>query len=103
MISSIDIVNLLDQGRPTLLILRISSQFHRPPTSHLITVVSGDVDTGMHAVVAVGYGSNEKSAVVLLRNSWGPGWGDEGHIWATEEYLTLRTCAMAASAKVKSI
>ncbi|CAE7385009.1 CEP2 [Symbiodinium natans] len=33
-----------------------------------------------HAVVAVGYGQSPKGKYFLIRNSWGPGWGEEGHI-----------------------
>jgi C1A family cysteine protease len=34
---------------------------------------------GGHAVMAVGYDDRRKA--VLVRNSWGPGWGIEGYFW----------------------
>lgn len=40
---------------------------------------------GAHAVLAVGF--DEGSRRFLVRNSWGPGWGMEGHFWMPYEYL----------------
>jgi len=33
-----------------------------------------------HAVVAIGYGMENGMDYVLIRNSWGAGWGDKGYI-----------------------
>ena len=46
----------------------------------------GEATVGGHAVVAVGY-SDPKSHVVV-RNSWGPSWGDHGYFYMPYEYLT---------------
>ncbi|MFB3885551.1 MAG: C1 family peptidase [Thermodesulfobacteriota bacterium] len=52
---------------------------------------------GGHAVVAVGYddqigiknqyGKVETKGALLIRNSWGKGWGEEGYGWLPYEYL----------------
>jgi C1A family cysteine protease len=56
-----------------------------------------------HAVVAVGYHdsikiknmncSKETTGALLIRNSWGTAWGDEGYGWIPYEYV-LNNLAM---------
>ncbi len=41
---------------------------------------------GGHAVVAVGY--NDPHQQVIVRNSWGPSWGDHGYFYMPYEYMT---------------
>ncbi len=41
---------------------------------------------GGHAVLAVGY--DDQSGRFLVRNSWGPGWGQEGYFTMPYAYLT---------------
>lgn len=41
---------------------------------------------GGHAIMAVGY-DNEKKAV-LIRNSWGTGWGESGYGWFPYDYIS---------------
>jgi len=46
----------------------------------------GESTVGGHAVMAVGY-SDPKSHIIV-RNSWGPSWGDHGYFYMPYEYLT---------------
>lgn len=46
----------------------------------------GERAVGGHAVVAVGY-SDPKNHVIV-RNSWGPSWGDAGYFYMPYQYLT---------------
>ena len=57
----------------------------------------GERILGGHAVVAVGFNDEmkirnttcgvEKAGALLIRNSWGTGWGDEGYGWLPYEYV----------------
>lgn len=85
----------LDAGHPGLLAARISEQFHRPPKDYIIRAITGDKDTGNHALIAVGHGSFSGSTLFLVRNSWGPGWCDQGYAWVEETYLSGRLLGLA--------
>ena len=41
---------------------------------------------GGHAVMAVGY--NDAKKWFIVRNSWGPGWGDKGYFYLPYAYFT---------------
>lgn len=47
-----------------------------------------EASLGGHAVLAVGY--DDKTKRVLVRNSWGPNWGDNGHFTMPYEYIADR-------------
>ena len=52
---------------------------------------SGDSVEGGHAIVAVGYDDTKKvgkdTGALLIRNSWGTGWGDKGYGWLPYSYV----------------
>lgn len=48
----------------------------------------GDWLEGGHAVMAVGY--DKKAQHVIVRNSWGDGWGDKGHFYMPFDYIADR-------------
>lgn len=51
----------------------------------------GDTLEGGHAILAVGYDDNKKigknKGALLIRNSWGSGWGDHGYGWLPYAYV----------------
>ena len=60
--------------------------------------IAGDKVVGGHAVVAAGYsdtikikntgtGAAQTTGALLIRNSWGTGWGDGGYGWLPYEYV----------------
>lgn len=52
---------------------------------------SGDKVEGGHAVLAVGYDDARKigtsKGALLIRNSWGTGWGEAGYGWLPYDYI----------------
>ena len=54
--------------------------------------VKGDQVLGGHAVVCVGYDDskiiNGQTGALLIRNSWGTSWGDNGYGWIPFAYVT---------------
>lgn len=51
----------------------------RPTSKHRIRYNRRYISRGLHAVLLIGY--DEVAGYLLLRNSWGDEWGDEGYAW----------------------
>ena len=87
-LSSPEIVAMLDRGRPVVLGLVVTDAFYRPDAAGLVEVRTPDPDRAGHAVLAVGYsGKSASDAALLIRNSWGAGWGSGGYGWLTKAYV----------------
>jgi C1A family cysteine protease len=83
-----EVIAMLDQGRPVILGLVITDAFYSPDASGRIPDRNPDTERAGHAVLAVGHGiSADGTAVLLIRNSWGEGWGLGGHAWIPRIYL----------------
>jgi hypothetical protein len=88
----------IDQGMPVVIGLFVSDTFNFSQTwdySGDDVILARDADqpidhTRGHAVVVVGRGGYHGEPVMLLRNSWGPNWGHQGHAWVRETYLHAR-------------
>jgi C1A family cysteine protease len=64
--------------QPTSVAIDAASNTFQYYTSGVITSGCGiSID---HAVVAVGYGTENNQDYFLVRNSWGTGWGDQGFV-----------------------
>lgn len=84
------IAHALDQGHVVGLVTRVTMGLFTPADG----VVAHDVNViphQYHAMLAVGWGVAADSGVshLLVRNSWGDGWGLAGHAWLPEPFVQL--------------
>lgn len=75
----------LMQSRLPVLGIQLTKSFFHPAPPWIIT--PGELIHAYHAVIAVGFGSIGESAIVLIRNSWGSDWGENGHAFLSTNYL----------------
>lgn len=95
---SIDrIIQELDQRRPVIVLTMLSRAFYQRNPQGVVNPAPGEQPEPdrRHAVVAVGHGKVDGQRAVLVRNSWGPSWGDAGYGWLTERFLGSRIYAAA--------
>jgi hypothetical protein len=92
-----EIIAQLDAGRPALVLLMLSSSFDLAGPDGIVQAPAAEAPdrTRRHAMVAVGHGTLNGAPAILVRNSWGDGWGQAGHGWLSEAYLAPRLTAVA--------
>ena len=92
-----EIVRVLEEDRPALIVSMLSDSFYLPGPDGVIDSVPGDGPdpTRRHAVVAVGHGKRNGERLILVRNSWGEEWGIGGYGWLTESFLRPRLTRVA--------
>lgn len=84
-----DVKLLLHQGKAVVLVTEMTLAMHIAKKDGIVRVLPGDVTTpSRHALLAVGYGTASDGDYILVRNSWGTKWGDNGHGWLHEAYLS---------------
>lgn len=84
------VIERLNAGIPAVLTLLLGERFY-VPDGGLITPGPNDADVDYHAVISVGHGRTaDGERCVLVRNSWGPDWGANGHAWIVAPYLEHR-------------
>jgi hypothetical protein len=73
----------LDAGRPVVLTLRVvaAAWYH---AGDIVDAEANLKTPGNHAVLAVG--TLDAPERLIVKNSWGPGWGDAGYGYVTRRY-----------------
>ena len=89
----------LSAGLPTMFGFTVYRSIDQAGTSGKIPYPSkNDSEAGGHAVMTVGYDDNMKilntnpgsiatKGALLIRNSWGTGWGENGYGWLPYDYI----------------
>jgi len=89
----------LAAGLPVMLVIELTRQFEQPARQGEIAVPPLTARVGdYHAVLAVGAATNDDgtSRRLLVRNSWGSGWGAGGYGWLPLDYLIAFAVQAAA-------
>src|SRR6267154_183506 len=86
------VFDYVNQSRPVIIGIEIGSHFFNLPANSVLDFDTREPVIGYHAVLAIGWGRYPapSARALLVRNSWGPGWGISGHAWLTETYLSQR-------------
>ena len=89
----------LAAGLPSMFGFTVYSSYTQAETTGKIPYpTSGEKVVGGHAVIAVGYNNSmkikntnpeavETTGALLIRNSWGTGWGNSGYGWLPYDYV----------------
>lgn len=82
-----DIVHVLKAGEPVVLGLQLTN-FWLDELQEPYVIPADGKGFGRHAVLAVGVGEYKtEGQVLLVRNSWGGQWGNDGNAWLAADYL----------------
>jgi len=98
--AAVDLASILaslDAQQPVLLLSTLSASFFQPSGEGIVDPANDETpDPSLrHAILAVGHGLADGQGAILVRNSWGAGWGVEGHAWLTEKFVKPRLFATA--------
>jgi hypothetical protein len=80
----------INRGFPVVAAIALGKSFWNPPAGFdaALGKPEGQPIEGWHAVALTGYAElSDGSHWFLLRNSWGEGYGKDGHVMVTDDYI----------------
>lgn len=87
---------IASQGEPAVIVMKLSDAFYLPTPEGVVDSAEPPDPNRRHAVIAAAAGERAGSRFILVRNSWGMGWGVGGHAWISETYLSSRIICLIA-------
>lgn len=84
------ILTMLSDDRAPLIAMNISSEFFLAKAQEVLRAPTSSPAVNRHALVVVGVGEEQNEQALLVRNSWGTGWADQGYAWISRGYLEPR-------------
>ena len=86
------IIPWIEQDRPVIVLTMLSPCFYLPSPDAVVDPALGEQPepARRHAIVACGHGMVNGQRALLVRNSWGSRWGQDGSAWLTEAFLGPR-------------
>ena len=82
-----EVREVLRQGAPVVLLVAATRAMYMPDAEGVVRPGPSDAITSRHALLAVGSGHADDGTYLLVRNSWGLDWGNQGHGWLPERYV----------------
>ena len=83
------IVTELSRGKLVGLVIRVTQGLFNP-IGGVVPLENAAIPDQYHAVLAVGWGTHQTGIrYLLIRNSWGAGWGLSGYGWLPEPFVNL--------------
>ena len=80
----------LISGKPFVVGIHVYNSFMSNTVARTGNVPIPNINTeellGGHAIICIGY--NDTKKVWIMKNSWGPNWGDKGYFYLPYSYLT---------------
>lgn len=87
-----DIAPTIQNGDPVGVVIAVTPSLHKP-VDGVVEYQTAVIADQYHAMSVVGLGESDKDGHrhYLVRNSWGPNWGQGGHAWIPERHLRRHT------------